>query len=51
MCTHDNTKKWVWMGRTEIVCTDCFDMMWHEDKPMTWTDMDTGKVVAVFDDD
>ena len=50
MCTHENTKNWVWMGRKETVCTDCGTAIWHEDKPMCWTDTKTGKVVAVFDD-
>ena len=36
MCEHTNTKTWNWMGREETVCTDCFEVLWHENKPMTW---------------
>ena len=35
MCEHTNTKTWKWMGRQETVCTDCWKVLEHEDKPMT----------------
>jgi len=47
-CEHKNTKTWTWMSRQETVCTDCWKDIWHEDKPMAWTDMETGEVVVRF---
>ena len=48
-CKHDgSTYTQFWMGRTEKVCSDCFEVMWHEDKPMTWCD-ERGNVLLTFD--
>ena len=47
MCEHTNTKTWKWMGRMETVCTDCWEVTWHEDKPMTWSHKE--EVLVVWD--
>ena len=47
MCEHTNTKTWKWMGRMETVCTDCWKVLEHEDKPMTWSLGD--EVLVVWD--
>ena len=47
MCEHTNTKTLKWMGRQETVCLDCWEVTWHEDKPMTWSLGD--EVLVVWD--
>ena len=47
MCEHTNTKTWRWMGRDETVCLDCWEVVWHEDKPMTWSHKE--EVFVVWD--
>ena len=47
MCEHTNTKPWRWMGRDETVCLDCWEVGWHEDKPMTWSHKE--EVFVVWD--
>lgn len=49
MCKHEKTKTWSWMGRVETVCTDCWTVTWHEDKPMTLT-LDN-RVLVTFSDE
>tara|TARA_R100000963_G_scaffold275_1_gene243 strand:+ start:108 stop:299 length:192 start_codon:yes stop_codon:yes gene_type:complete len=36
------------MGRKEKVCLDCYEVLWHEDKPRTWQDT-KGNVLLTFD--
>ena len=50
MIEHTHTKTWIWMGRKETICTECFEVLSHEDKPMRWTNQKTGKVEAEFND-
>ena len=48
-CEHNGeTYTQFWMGRTEKVCRDCYEVVWHEDKPMTWCD-ERGNVLLTFD--
>ena len=47
MCEHTKTKTWRWMGRDETVCLDCWEVVWHEDKPMTWSHKE--EVFVVWD--
>ena len=49
MCEHTSTKTWRWMGRDETVCLDCWEVVWHEDKPMTWSHKE--EVFVVWDGD
>ena len=35
------------MGRDETVCLDCWEVTWHEDKPMTWSHKE--EVFVVWD--
>jgi hypothetical protein len=48
MCIHTSTKAWKWFGRDEIICTACGEVMWHEDKPMTWN-LD-GEILVTFEE-
>ena len=49
-CKHNGeTYTHLWMGRIEKVCLDCHEVVWHEDKPMTWCD-ERGNVMLTFDD-
>ena len=47
MCEHTNTKTWKWMGREETVCTNCWNVLWHEERPMTWSHND--EVLVTWD--